>query len=356
MEKAIENDTIRGYFNSAQALADFAEILLHIKKSLSANDSPILVVGGSYGGMLAAWFRLKYPHVTIGALASSAPILYFDNITRQDAYYSIVTKDFKEASENCYLTIKKSWAEIDRVASRHNGLTILSRRFNTCSQLNHSYELTQFLEDMYVSASQYDAPPEYPVSMVCKGIDKTSSKKTDTLGRIFAGIVSFLGNQTCVDTVGHYTKTALDSQLGYAWQSCSEMVMPIGGGANDYLFPVAPFDINEYNEYCKSQYGVSPRPHWITTYYGGQGIKFVLNRFGSNIIFSNGRRDPWSGGGVLEDLSESLVAITTQNGSHCLDLQPATKEDPEWLIAQRKKELEIMNGWLKTYYCDLQHA
>ena len=45
--------------------------------------------------VLASWFRLKYPHVALGALASSAPILYFDDITPQNGYYSVVTKDFR---------------------------------------------------------------------------------------------------------------------------------------------------------------------------------------------------------------------------------------------------------------------
>lgn len=46
----MKNDTTRGYFNSAQAIADYAEILLHVKDKFSAQDSPIIVVGGSYGG------------------------------------------------------------------------------------------------------------------------------------------------------------------------------------------------------------------------------------------------------------------------------------------------------------------
>lgn len=46
----MRNVSTRGYFNSAQALADFAEVLLHIKTNLSAPHSPIIVVGGSYGG------------------------------------------------------------------------------------------------------------------------------------------------------------------------------------------------------------------------------------------------------------------------------------------------------------------
>ncbi|ESR49805.1 hypothetical protein KPL70_011333 [Citrus sinensis] len=129
---ALKNATLRGYFNSAQALADYAKILLHIKENLSAEMSPIIVVGASYGGMLAAWFRSKYPHSALGAVASFAPIIYFDNITPSNAYYDIVTSDFREASESCYMTIKQSWVEMDKTAARKNGLAFLSKMLKTC--------------------------------------------------------------------------------------------------------------------------------------------------------------------------------------------------------------------------------
>ncbi|KAL3849604.1 hypothetical protein ACJIZ3_011486 [Penstemon smallii] len=350
MNKAMNDSTTRGYFNSAQAIADYAEVLLHVKEKFSAHKSPIIVIGGSYGGMLASWFRLKYPHIALGALASSSPILYFDNITPQNGYYSIVTKDYKEVSENCYQTIRDSWSIIDKIASNPKGLSILSQRFKTCAPLTSSNELKDYLETMYTVAAQYNTPPNYPVTMVCKGIDE-APKNSDILGRIFGGIISYRGNKKCIDTKANNNPS--ETSVGWRWQTCSELVIPIGIGENDTMFPAAPFNLNEYINGCKDLFGVPPRPHWVTTYYGGHDIKLVLRRFGSNIIFSNGLRDPYSSGGVLEDISESLLAVSTINGSHCLDIQSAAKTDPEWLIMQRNVEVKIIEGWLSKYYADL---
>ena len=43
--------------------------------------------------VLAAWFRLKYPHIAIGALAASAPILEFGNLTPWDGFYRIISEN-----------------------------------------------------------------------------------------------------------------------------------------------------------------------------------------------------------------------------------------------------------------------
>lgn len=38
-------------------------------------QNPWITIGGSYSGALSAWFRSKYPHLTIGAIGSSGVIL-----------------------------------------------------------------------------------------------------------------------------------------------------------------------------------------------------------------------------------------------------------------------------------------
>lgn len=60
-----------------QALADLAYFIGWVKetKQYGVNrTNPWLNIGGSYPGAMSAWFRLKYPHLTVGALASSAVV------------------------------------------------------------------------------------------------------------------------------------------------------------------------------------------------------------------------------------------------------------------------------------------
>ncbi|CAL0318469.1 unnamed protein product [Lupinus luteus] len=354
-EESMKNATTRGYFNSAQAIADYADVLIHIKKTLSAQHSPIIVFGGSYGGMLASWFRLKYPHIALGALASSAPILYFDGIAPQHGYYYVVTKDFKDTSESCYNTIRESWNVIDRVAKEPNGLSILSKRFKTCKKLSTSSNLKDYLVLIYIGVAQYNDPYENTLKVVCDAIDGAANK-TDVLGQIFEGLLAFdLEKLPCYEMEGSEEPSEKPSEtyIGWEWQKCSEMLMPIGIDKEDSLFQPNPFNMTDFIDECKKRYGVVPQPHWVTTYYGGPDLKLNLKRFASNIIFSNGLMDPYSSGGVLNSISNSIIALTTKNGSHCLDLRPNDPSDPHWLTTQRKKEVKIIKGWIDKYHADL---
>jgi len=44
-------------------MMDFVELVKFIKEEYGAQDKAVITFGGSYGGMLSAWIRMKYPHV-----------------------------------------------------------------------------------------------------------------------------------------------------------------------------------------------------------------------------------------------------------------------------------------------------
>ncbi|KAF6146772.1 hypothetical protein GIB67_007486, partial [Kingdonia uniflora] len=343
IEAAFQNTSTLGYLSSTQALADYAELITYLMINWSAESCPVIAIGGSYGGMLSSWFRLKYPHIVIGALASSAPILYFDDITPQNGYFSVVTKDYKEASESCYTTIRQSWSEIDKIAALPNGLITLSKKFKTCEPLSSSEELKGTLEIMFVAAAQYDHPPNYPVNKYCDAIDGLPNG-SDVLSRIYAAFDAGFPSGPC----HHMYDFGQPNTSAWEWQTCTEMVFPIGID-NTTMFQSSPFDLKAYTNNCEAVFHVTPRPHWVTTEFGGHNIKSVLKKFASNIIFSNGLRDPYSIGGVLQNISDSVVAISTAQGSHCLDILNALPSDPEWLITQRNSEIKIVQGWIADY-------
>jgi lysosomal Pro-X carboxypeptidase len=63
--------------------------------------------------MMAAWMRMNYPHIVQGALASSAPIRYFEGSVSPYAYNEVATDAFAKADPNCPNTIRKAFQILD---------------------------------------------------------------------------------------------------------------------------------------------------------------------------------------------------------------------------------------------------
>lgn len=84
------------YLTVDNTMLDYVALLKQIKSDYGAEKKATIAFGGSYGGMLAAWMRMKFPHAIQGALAASAPIFYFKGAdgAPETKFFEIITEDF----------------------------------------------------------------------------------------------------------------------------------------------------------------------------------------------------------------------------------------------------------------------
>ena len=111
------------------------------------------------------------------------------------------------------------------------------------------------------------------------------------------------------------------------------------------MFEDNPWNLTKFSKSCYKSYGVKSDGEKAIVMFGGRNITTA-----SNIIFSNGMRDPWSAGGVLQTLSPSLIAIKIAHACHHEDLRATGDNDPPALRAARMQEIAIIKEWINDYY------
>nr|XP_012324993.2 lysosomal Pro-X carboxypeptidase isoform X1 [Aotus nancymaae] len=346
------------FLTSEQALADFAELIKHLKRTIpGAENQPVIAIGGSYGGMLAAWFRMKYPHMVVGALAASAPIWQFEDLVPCGVFMKIVTTDFRKSGPYCSESIHRSWDAINRLSSTGSGLQWLSEALHLCSPLTSEdiQHLKDWISETWVNLAMVDYPyasnflqplPAWPIKVVCQYLKNPNVSDLLLLQNIFQALnvyYNYSGQAKCLNI--SETATGSLGTLGWSYQACTEVVMPFCTNGVDDMFEPHSWNLKEFSDDCFQQWGVRPRPFWITTMYGGKNISSH-----TNIVFSNGELDPWSGGGVTKDITDTLVAVTISEGAHHLDLRAKNALDPTSVLLARSLEVRHMKNWIRDFY------
>jgi len=98
-------------------------------------------------------------------------------------------------------------------------------------------------------------------------------------------------------------------------------------------------------------YGVTDRSKFLDTYGEWDYIQYLgrqVGKYATNIIFSNGRYDPWSAAGVLENQSKTVVSLMLEQGGHHTDFMFPVDTDPEQIREVRQQEMDIVTSWVKT--------
>jgi dipeptidyl-peptidase II len=349
------------YLNVEQALADYAIFLVDFKQRFNLSDSnPVIVFGGSYGGILAAYMRFKYPNLVKGALAASAPIYLTSGLAPSTLFFQDVTKDF-DREPGCVSLVKKSFAAMNDVFQKGDYAT-LNDKFKLCKPIsdpagyNH---LLLWMRNAFTIMAMVDYPypasflgalPAWPVHFSCEQLANDTARGVDTLTS-FKNLAGILYNDTsdCFDIYAQFIECADPTSCGLgndakAWdyQACTELnTVQETNGVTD-MFPPIAYNPTLRQDYCKKVWDVNIRQRWTEIEFWGRNINSA-----SNIIFSNGLLDPWHNGGPLVNVTDTIVSVIVEDGAHHLDLRGSNPQDPQSVKLARHQEIDYIIGWIE---------
>lgn len=144
------------FLTSRHALADLAVFLTEVNSKVVQNFGgemrKVIVVGGSYPGAMAAWFKAKYPHVADAAWASSAVVNAVEDFDMFD--YQIYNSTMR-SSESCTNTIQSMTKAFDSAVENNDLPTLKEIKKYFEAQNLENGDFAFFLADLFVGPIQY---------------------------------------------------------------------------------------------------------------------------------------------------------------------------------------------------------
>lgn len=309
------------YLTVDQALDDLAYFIQWANKNETLNlgsERRWITYGGSYPGALSAWFRYKYPHLTSGAVASSAVI------------NAIV--DYSDYDHQLYLSTLKSGKQCPQRIQELNKY-VEEQLYSTNESAAHDFKQSygaenltneQFLNyyvDSFAGLVQYGKRTH-----LCDVIVGGSAfqerydnmKKFVTENNDPAGyMVSTVKNDSFWDS--------RDSGRQWTWQTCSELGWFQSAHPNpDEALRSSRVDVNFFLNFCKEIFGddVTPDVQLANLKRGGMALDV------SNLIMVNGCEDPWKWASRTSDYKQVRGYVAEcDNCAHCVELYTPSHND-----------------------------
>ncbi|XP_047993365.1 putative serine protease K12H4.7 [Leguminivora glycinivorella] len=331
------------YLSSKQALADIAFLIMKLKSDSKFSSSPVVVVGGSYAGNLAAWMRELYPHMVDAAIASSAPVL-----AKKDFhdYLDVVRQTFaKYGTKNCLQNIEKKFKHVEELLKSSDGIEKIKEEFNICpyedlTKLEKQRCLFDLLYGSVKSAAQYGQV--YNVKQVCDNYEPTKKLTFDNSSNLN---VQDNGKPTCM-TLESCLKLDNHNDMAWTYQYCNEF-----GYLQTTSSEKQPFvhwsPLEYWFKHCKGlvegdiEKRIDEGVTKTNKMYGGLSPKV------SKVVFTHGDMDPWHSIGVQTALGPEAPVVMSNASSHCGILVEIYKE-PADMKEKRKYVKEFIKKWISN--------
>lgn len=134
----VSTDNLR-FLSTEQILADMAHLIDHIKRQDSRlTRARVILVGTMFGGNLATWFRVKYPHYVDGVWSSSS---FVEARMNYAEYFEAIGEDLQSyGSDGCYRRIWRAFRTMENLIEGGRS-EVLDDMFHLCHPLNATNDL-----------------------------------------------------------------------------------------------------------------------------------------------------------------------------------------------------------------------
>uniref|UniRef100_A0A7S3CRA2 Lysosomal Pro-X carboxypeptidase n=1 Tax=Strombidium rassoulzadegani TaxID=1082188 RepID=A0A7S3CRA2_9SPIT len=363
------------YLSVLQVMMDYVKLIEYVRKLNGLEEQPTILFGGSYGGMLAAWMRMKYPQHFQGAIASSAPILWFNGTINPSAYTDVASGVFKSmGGQECFDGLKYGFFDLVSVQFDKSKYAQVKEIFNLCDDLTSKddvQDLISYVSDSLGSMAMVNYPypteflnslPAWPVKESCTELKKIpdinetdkeagtpAQFKFNNIQKLQAAAnlsYNYTGNLQCLNLTADQGGS-LDGS-GWEIQTCNEFPMPMGDDPSVSCFTWQNWNQDAFTQNCMTQYGMTPKYDWALDYFGGRNPALDFAK-ASNIVFSNGQLDPWHAGGITANITENTIALYIKDSAHHLDLREPNAADPVSVTEARAVEMAYVKKWVSHY-------
>ncbi|KAF5283542.1 hypothetical protein FQA39_LY17322 [Lamprigera yunnana] len=359
------------YLSSQQALADLANFVVVTNKRYNLSSKvKWIVFGGSYPGSLAAWMRLKYPHLIDGAMSASGPLLALADFKD---YFRVVEKALQSYNDKCLEKVQEGTSQVDMFLQHIIGQRNIDKKFKLCNPIENSVDnnldIANFYETLsgnFASIVQYNKDNRIggngklfniTINTLCNMMtNETLGSSLDRLAKINSLLLNAY-DQECLDYKYDKMITALQNiswggavaEGGRQWmyQTCTEF----GFFQTSSYYPQAfgdKFPLSFFIQQCKdifgSNYGesfVNDQIKRTNTYYGALNIQV------DNVVFVHGSVDPWHVLGITKTINQKAPAIYIKGAAHCANMYPKSKNDLPQLNAARVEIEQHIDSWLR---------
>ncbi|XP_026331743.1 putative serine protease K12H4.7 [Hyposmocoma kahamanoa] len=338
------------YLNSQQALADVAKLIKYVKSMSNAENSKVVVVGGTMvgnAGNLATWMRLFYSDLVDAAVSVSGPVLAKADFKD---FYEIVGENFlKYGTPGCYDKIAKLFNKFQTLLSTPEGIKQLKKEDEICDFVDMSKkENQQVFFDNYLGFfrlfSDVADDGDY-LKLTCEKNFNDTSFKSKLLQSKRDYIVQD-GQDSC-NNYDFDSKFNRPIKNPWLYQMCTEFGSFPSTEEGKHPFTNC-LSVEYYYKACEVQFGPEFGKKRVE-----DGVKTTNEMYGAlhpnvtKVVFVNSEFDPYRKLGVVENLSDDAPAFVIANtGRATLLTYPDTEIKSVELKETKKKVKSLIKKWI----------